>query len=308
MTNINSKVAYAPLVSIVISTKNRLADLKECLNSISKLSYENYEIIINDNNSTDGTVSYIRSKYPSVNLIASKVDMGAAEGKNIGLRQASGDFVFFLDSDNTVRNDIVSQLLTPLLEDENNAVSGSKIYYSNDPSRIWSLGAEINMYTSKCTHIGGDIDLGQFDVTYRGHFPCVYMIRKSVLDKVGEFDSDYFIMYEESDLQERIRKLGYNIILCSSAIAWHNIITISDNSNPLRKVGLFSKTRAYYSARNRIIFMKKNSEKIHKAVFFSIFLPMFTLYYTIKVLRRGRTDILISYLKGISDGIFKFKH
>jgi GT2 family glycosyltransferase len=292
-----------PLVSIVISTKNRIDDLKNCLKSVYELSYDNFEVIVNDNASEDNTLSFIKKHYPKVILISSKVDMGAAEGKNIGIRQAKGEFILFVDSDNILDKNIISSLMTTLVVD-NNAVAGSKIYYSDDSSRMWSLGADINMYTSQCFHIGGDIDSGQYDnVTERGHFPCVYMIKKRVLDEVGIFDSEYFIMYEESDLQERIRKAGHKIVLSISAIAWHHIITIQDDSDPLRKIGLFNKVRSYYSARNRIIFMRKNGNLLNKAVFFPFFLPLFVIYYAFQIIKINRVDILKAYMKGIYDGL-----
>jgi len=170
-----------------------------------------------------------------------------------------GEFIFFLDSDNIVDKQILTELIKVIEEDRKIGVVGPKMYYYKDPKQIWMAGGNINLFTSRTTHIGNEIDNGQFDqVREVGHFANAFLVRREVIEKIGLFDENYFIMYEESDFMLRAKRAGYKIIYAPTAKLWHDIIVPEDNSNPLRKLSLFTKQRAYFTARNRILFMRKN--------------------------------------------------
>ena len=81
-----------PLVSIIILTyANNLEHMKKCLSSFANVNYQQYEIIVVDNASTDNTVAYIKKHFPKVKLIESKKNLGFCEGNNVGLKKAKGD-------------------------------------------------------------------------------------------------------------------------------------------------------------------------------------------------------------------------
>ena len=104
-----------PFVSIIISTKNRCEDITNALNSLRLSSYKNYEIIVNDNCSSDNTASVVCSEFPEVKLIQSIIDHGAAGGKNVGARSSSGSLLLFIDSDVTVAPNMVGEMVNKFL-------------------------------------------------------------------------------------------------------------------------------------------------------------------------------------------------
>ena len=84
-----------PLVSIIIVNYNGKTHLEECLSSLEKIDYKNYEIILVDNNSTDTSVEYVKNTYPSITIIKLNRNYGFAEPNNIGAKNAKGDYLLF---------------------------------------------------------------------------------------------------------------------------------------------------------------------------------------------------------------------
>jgi len=249
-----------PLVSIVIVTWNRKKQISECLNSVREIRYPSLEIIGVDNNSTDGTAEgtaeEIEQNFPEVILVRNEENLMAAGGRNAGIRQAKGDFIFFFDSDNVVDKNVVFELVRVISQNPKIGVVGPKMYYYRDPNGIWFVGAEINLSTSKTTYIGhNEMDRGQYDqIQDTGHFPNAFMVRKEVFNKIGSFDAYNFVMhYEESDFCMRANKAGFKVVYVPTAKVWHDIPPPSEATNTLGYGGLDNKQRTYLTARNRII-------------------------------------------------------
>jgi len=301
----NMREVY-PLISIVIVTWNRKKQITKCLDSVKKIIYPSLEVIVVDNNSTDGTAEEIEQNFPEVILVKNEENLMAAGGRNMGIRQAKGDFIFFLDSDNVVDKNVVCELVRVISQNTKIGVVGPKMYYYRDPNRIWFAGAEINLLTSKTTYIGhNETDRGQYNqIRETGHFPNAFLVRKDVIEKIGDFDEQYFIMYEESDFCLRANKAGFSVLYVPTAKVWHDVPLPSETANTLGYRGLGDKQRAYWLARNRILFMKKNARFYSYIIFLSVFLPLFTLYYTSIIILHRKLSILRGYLRGIYDGLF----
>lgn len=292
-------------VSIIIPTMNRKDEIIACLHSIRETTYVPLEIIVVDNNSTDGTAEEIEQNFPEVILIRNKENLIAAGGRNTGIRQAKGDFLFFLDSDNVVDKNVIFELVGVISQNPKIGVVGPKMYFYRDPDRIWFAGADINLLTSKTTYIGlNEMDKGQHNQTRdTGHFPNAFLVRKEVIEKIGDFDERYSIMYEESDFCLRAKRAGFSVLYVPTAKVWHNVPPASETANTLRYYGLGSKQRAYWLARNRIVFMKKNTELYKYVIFLAVFLPFLTLCYASIIILNRELNILKGYLRGIYDGL-----
>lgn len=295
-----------PFVSIITVTWNRKADLYRCLNSIKKIDYPNYEIIVVDNNSIDDTVKMIENEFIEVKLIKNEQNLGAAEGRNTGIKYAKGEFIFFLDSDNILHPNCLKELIEVISKDPSIGIVGPKMYYCDDVKRIWCTGVKINRITSKAIYRGyNEIDTGQYNhIVDVEHFPNAFLVRKSVIELVGHFDKMYFIMYEEADLCMKINNSGFRIVYVPYAKIWHNVPLFGKKSDILRRHGINSEKRAYLIARNRLIFMRKHASFYNYILFLFIFVPLFTLYYTLIIISSGKFIYLSSYLNGLSDGLF----
>lgn len=293
-----------PLVSIVISTKNRKEDAIRCLKSLRNLEYPEYEVIVNDNASTDGTAAEIEQKFPEVVLVKGDQDLGPAGGRNVGIKHANGDFIFFLDCDNVVDKDVLTELIDVISKDETIGIVGPKMYHYGHPKRIWSDGGEINLITSRTTFIGNKVDGGRFDeIREVGHFPNAFLVRRHVIDKVGFFDENYFFLLEESDFCHRAKRAGFKILFVPSAKVWHGSASLKDISI-LKRLGINTEQRAYFTARNRLLFMRKNANFIGYLIFIIIFFPLFSFYFIAILSLHKRKDLIVSYLKGAYDGLF----
>jgi hypothetical protein len=296
------------LVSIIITTYDREKDIELCLDSVFASSYKNYEVIVVDNASTDGTVELLEKKYGNkIRLIKSEVNLMAGGGRNLGARYASGKYLLFIDSDNIIDEEMIEELVCSLEGIKDAGIVGPLMYYYNDKNRIWWAGADIDLLTSKTKYVGIDeIDHGQYSETRRvGHIPNCFMVTKDVWDRVGGIDSSFVMHYEESDLAEKIKRIGLSPYLVPKAKTWHNIPSSSDKD--IRNYGGESAKRTYYTARNRVLFMRRNTSKLKFLLFVLIFNNIFLVSYCFNYLRNGGIKLIGSYLIGTLDGIFNNK-
>lgn len=289
-------------VSIIITTWNRLAALTNCLESIKKQSYCNYEIIVVDNNSTDNTTEFIKSTYAEIRLITLDTNYGPAYARNIATEQANGELLFYVDSDNILDPDCIKELAGALNSDKSIGFVGPKMYYWEDKKRFWYTGVQLNMLTSHLQYNHtAKTDEGQCDeIIEVSHIPNCWMTRKEVVDKIGLIDTIYFIFYEEADWAIRAKHAGYRILYIPKAVTYHDT-KLPENDALRGKFGTDQPYRLYYLARNRLIFMRRHGKNF--PIFFFAFYPLGTLYYLYNLIKYKRPELFFSYLKGTKDGL-----
>lgn len=292
------------LISVIIVTHNRERDINLCLTSVFKSNYDNYEVIVVDNASNDNTVEVLEKNYCNkIKLIKSDKNLMAGGGRNEGIKHAQGEYLCFVDSDNIVDKNFLTELVKLAESDEEIGFVGPKMYYLKDQKRIWYAGAEINLLTSKTKYTGiNKIDNGQYDrICEVGHIPNAWLVKRVVIDKIGLIDTSYVIHYEESDWAIRAKKAGYKIVFCPKSIIYHNI---SLPKRGLRGIiGLDSKHRIFYAARNRILFMMKYASRLNFLIFIFIYNNIYLLLYCFILLLYGRIDLILSYIKGYFSGV-----
>lgn len=296
-----------PLVSVVIPTHNRKNKLIRLIQSIQKSTYKNLEIIIVDDASTDGTYETIKEKFPKIKVLRNEKELWVSASRNIGLKNSNGDYIFLIDDDNVIAKNTIEDLEKTLASDVGIGVVGPVIYYYSDPEIIWCAGVTRNMYTSKTSIIGrNQIDKGQFDKTTKSEdFPNSFMIRSDILNESGLFDENNFpIHYEESDFCQRIRNVGYDVVLNHSAKVWHDIPFPKNAEDKQRFFHVYNEFRAYYAGRNRVLFHKKYSKVWQFLIFVLVFNPLITIYYLRIILSDSkksfneRLKISRAYIKG----------
>lgn len=215
-----------PMVSVIVLTYNNLELNKNCINSIlNQTAYANYELIIVDNQSTDGTVEYLQElqqqKISNLTIIFNKENSGFAGGNNIGLRRARGNYVLLLNNDTEVTRGWLTAMTKHL---ENNPHYGmcnpvtnsigneSKIVVNYRNRRELSQFAYC--YTMK--HVGEEYQ----DVDRLPLFAT--LIRRDVIEKAGYLNEDYKIgMFEDDDYTERVLDAGYEIVIVEDAFVHH---------------------------------------------------------------------------------------
>lgn len=292
--NLNGE-AKQPLVSIITLNYNQASVTKAFLESAKSLMYTNFEILVCDMASEINPETVFNpSDYPGTRLLCNAKNLGFAGGNNWGMRQAKGEYIFIVNNDTELTPDIIQQLLFPFYNNFSIGVVCPKIKYFADRRIIQYAGfKKMNPFTGRTTTIGdGEKDVGQYDhsgATHGAH-GCAMMVKKEVIDKTGMFPEKFFLYYEEWDWSARIEKAGYLIWYQSEATIYHKESMTVGKENPIK---------AYYHVRNRILFMRRNSDLFHLIVF-TLFFIFFTLPKSIfNYLRKGQLNQLNWFLKGV---------
>lgn len=241
-------------VAVIIINWNGKVDTLQCLNSLSQESYNNKEIIVVDNNSTDGSVDAIEKLYPQLTVLVQSTNLGFAAGNNKGIEQAlqrGCDAVILLNNDTTVDKEFISSFLRTSREYPN-TILGAKIYQMNNPAYLDHLGGNWNFDTGNFDLIGKG-ELGESNhlspITMDYACGCAMFIPSLVLNQVGMLDANYFLYWEDSDFCFRAKRLGYATRLCPSAKIWH-IGSSSMNTHSIQTI--------YFWWRNRLLWIDKN--------------------------------------------------
>lgn len=202
-----------PKVSIVIVNYNGKDLLNNLLKSISKSAYKNYEIIVVDNNSSDGSREFIKN-HKSVKLVENKKNLGYS-GINSALKYCNGKYILFLNNDMELDKNCIAKLIEAVESGKDAAMAAPKLVNFYDKSLksggTWASRAFYN------GHIRGNGNNVR-EIPYLG----VGLIKKDFVEKFGYlFDPDYFIYAEDLDLGLRIRLAGKKVLFEQNAVMHH---------------------------------------------------------------------------------------
>lgn len=294
------------LVSIIIVTRNRKKELLECLDSCYQSSHTSIEIIVVDNASKPHIITWLPKKYAKIKLITNHLNVGAAEGRNIGLANAEGNYILFMDDDSVGDKQMVSQLLDAFRQNKKAGIIQPLIYEKKRKNILQGAGHDISLLTGRIQAWGvREVDKGQYEglreIPLAG---CIWMVKREVFKKIGELDKNYFIPYEDSDFSLRARKAGYYVYCYSMAKAWHDAKKATYVHPWLDWLGITSTERAYRVARNKMIFIRKNAPVRNQLAFFFLFLPIYSLIHSVIIIGVRRFDILGRYWLGFFSGLW----
>ncbi len=268
-----------PKVSIIILNWNGQKDTIDCLKSLEYLNYPDFEIILVDNGSTDESVSNFKSQIPNfknkISLIENKENLGFSAGNNAGIKYALGkktDYVLLLNNDTIVESEFLKELVgvgeqnsQPTADQpkaEKIGILGPKIYFFDDPQRIWFAGGKFN-WISGSSHIGfGEIDDGQYEISKKVSFitGCAMLIKKEVFEKIGFLDERFFLYYEDTDFCLRAKKRGFKCVFVPRAKIFHKI-PLENLKNKLSGAAgrIGAPSVHYYHHRNVLMLIQNNA-------------------------------------------------
>jgi len=243
-----------PKVSIIIVNWNGISYLPTCLDSLESQSYRDFETIIVDNGSHDGSPELIRDNYPWVKLITLPVNRGFSGGNNEGLKHAGGEYIVVLNNDTEAEPGWLAELVA--VADANPAAGqvGCRICSMNDHDIIDSLGHGVcpdGMTRGRFRLRRWSTLEDRFDPVSEMLFgtACVSLYRRAALDQVGFFDDDMFAFAEDSDLGLRLRWGGWKALLATDAVVYHKYSGTG---------GVFSPFKLYLVERNHYWVAVKN--------------------------------------------------
>ncbi len=226
------------LVSIVIVNYNGKKYLQKCIESILGNNYQDFEIVVSDNNSTDGSVDMIIDIFRNLkNLRIVKLDKnyGPSRARNEGVKVAKGGVICFLDNDTEVDPNFITNALKYFKNDEKIGILQCKLLLLEDKTKIDYAGEFISGL-GFLVHVApyGSEDKGQYDKNYEilAAKSAGMFIRRDVFDKIGGFDDDYFIFLEETDLGWRSWLAGFKTIFAFDSIVYHHFSTTKKIVDP----------------------------------------------------------------------------
>lgn len=273
-----------PKISIIILNWNGWQDTLECLESLAKITYPNYKIIVVDNGSIDESLKKLKVKSEKLKaegkdlkIIENKENLGFAGGNNVGIKQAiknGADYVLLLNNDTIVDPFFLDKLVKAGEKDRNIGIVGSKIFFYSDPNRVWFAGGKINWLKTKGSHLGlnekentDKQDSGQAAKILPMDYitGCAMLIKKETIEKIGGLSEDYFLYYEDADYCLRAQKAGWQCVLAPKSRIWHKIS---------RSAKEFSPSYLYYHARNGLMLAKRanSAAKVILVYIFSAYL------------------------------------
>lgn len=244
--------------------------LEKSLPSVLATAYDNFEVIVSDNGSTDGSVSFLQNKFPQVRTLRLDQNYGFAKGYNITLEKVEADYYALINSDVEVVSDWLIPIIGLLGQDKMNAACQPKLLsYNNKNLFEYAGGAGGWLDSFGYPFARGRIfdiceeDKGQYDTTERVFWVtgAAMVIRSEVFKEMKGFDNYFFAHQEEIDLCWRMQLAGYKLFACPSSVVYHVGGGTLPRGNSLK---------TYLNFRNNQIMLFKNlpwSEKWWKIPF-----------------------------------------
>lgn len=261
--------AKEKLVSVIILTYNSQELIEKCIKCINEQDYKNFELIIVDNNSTDGTkdiLENIKTKNSNHKIIFNRENLGYNLGNQIGINNSDGEFVVFINPDSFLDKSWLSNIIQVFEKNQNTMIANGII--KNPDTSIQSTGGQMDKY-------GAVKQRKNNSENYFYASGAAVIFRRELLDVI-KLDPNLFLYYDDVDLAWQTKLCGHKIGFCKDAKASH----AEGHSLP----GLTPK-KFYFIVKNRIYVCLKNysSSQIIKRVFIMItFVILDSLYYSFK--------------------------
>ncbi|MBU0598628.1 glycosyltransferase family 2 protein [Patescibacteria group bacterium] len=235
-------------ITTIIPIYNGLKYLKICLDSLNQQTYKNFEIVLVDNASTDGSPDMIKKSYPGVKIIYNKKNLGFARANNKGIKYAlenNSDYIVITCQDDRFEPNFLEQGIK-VLEQKGVGMCTPKVIY-DETNRIWWAGGKLlplkellkSTSIKISEHTGkGDEDVGQYNsprlvdiLTGNALF-----VKREVIEKVGYFDEKYFLYGDDIDYSIRARKAGYSLIYFPDTTVYHMTPLVRRDKRTLKQL------------------------------------------------------------------------
>jgi GT2 family glycosyltransferase len=245
-----------PRVIVLILSYNGRHLLDDSISSYLKNDYGNFSVCVVDNGSTDWTEQFVSDNYPEVYTLRLEKNLGYSGGLNEGLKYAFGekgaDYALITNNDVKADGKVISSLVaTGESKSEIGFVTG-KVYYYDNPDILQTVGKKEDLILWNGGHIGNrEKDTGQYEEICERFFAddVFTLVKKSLYEKVGGYDTLFQFQCEEFDWQARAKAAGFKIYYTPYAKIWHK------DSMTIGKVSAF---KAYYDARNPMLVILKH--------------------------------------------------
>lgn len=255
-------------VAIIILNWNAYKDTVECLKSLEHLTYPYFHVFLVDNASQDGSFDNLQQDYKdgkfnlSITFIQTGANLGFAGGNNVAIKEVYNQgyqYFWLLNNDTVVDPNALTPLVETLEGDKQVGIVGSKIYYYGT-NKIWFVGGKVNTWTGLTKHIGiKEEDIGQYDQVKEVDYitGCSLFFRRELLKTVGYMSEDYFLYYEETEWNIRVKQKGWKVLYNPSSIVFHKVSASSGGEDKQAPPYI-----AFYDIRNAYWMIKRTQNRI----------------------------------------------
>lgn len=233
--------------SIIIVNYNANEKLLRCLESVLSSLLRDCEVLVVDNNSSDGIADRIEADFPAVRLIRSQTNLGFGGGNNLAAREARGKYLVFLNPDTLVQEGWLEALLAPFDSDAQVGLVTSKILLADDPERINTCGNAVHFTgLTLCRGLGQPREAFGEKQEVDAVSGAAFAIRFELFETLNGFDEDTFLYMEDTDLSWRARLAGWCCLYAPDSVVLHHYT--------LRMTPL----KVFYQERNRYLMLVKS--------------------------------------------------
>ncbi len=291
-------------ISVITVNYNGLNDTCELIDTIP--SDPRVEVVVVDNGSKTDEAAEIKRRYPHVKVVRSDRNLGFAGGNNLGIRQAVGQYLYFVNNDTLLSiqdgrpgfDTVFQPLVNRLRSDMHIGMVCPKIRFAWAPQPIQFAGfTPLSAVTLRNRAIGyNEEDRGQHNTpcpTPYAHGAAM-MVRREVTDRAGLMPECYFLYYEELDWSMAIRRAGYDIWYEPAVEIFHKESRTTGSDSPLK---------TYYITRNRLLFAKRNLRGGTRILALCYLLMIVAGRDTLLHLAKGRSRHLRATCMGVRDFI-----
>ena len=278
-------------VSVIIPNYNGIAFLDSVLGSLEEQSEEDFEVILVDNGSTDGSCSFVSASYPWVHLVELPDNFGFCRAVNEGIRAAKAPYVLLLNNDTEVEYTFVEEMLAAIRRHKHAFSCAAKMVQYHDRNRLDDAG---NYYCALGWSFarGKGKDVHTYEKEEQVFAACggAAIYRKKILDQIGLFDEEHFAYLEDTDIGYRARIYGYENWYAPKAVVYH----VGSGTSGSR----YNQFKTRYSSRNNVYLVYKNMpllQLILNLPFLVVGFGTKLLFFTLKGMGR-------EYLAGIKNG------
>lgn len=294
-------------ILILLLNWNGKKDTLECLASLKKVTYSNFQTIVVDNGSTDDSVAALRRAYPDMPILETGANLGFAGGNNVGIEWAlrhHAEWILLLNNDTVVAPDFLDAFLAAAAAQPKAKILGAKILRYHQPKVVDHLGGYWNPSMAEFLPLeAGQIDHPYFNMQ-KADYVCGagLLMHRSVPEKIGLLEPNFFLFWEETDFCCRARRAGLEVWTAPEARIWHKVSSSFIGGKPQMQ---------YFWWRSRLLWIERNcSPEEKKDLYKKVIIPelwKMARRYVIKSIFSSKRDKVRRLKAGCAGAIDYFR-
>lgn len=237
-----------PKIFIIVLNYNGKDVIKNCLASVFKIDYPDFEVVVVDNNSNDGSFEFAKNNFSKAHFIKNEENLGYAAGNNVGIRFAlerMADYILLLNNDTEVEKDFLTRLVGAAEKDEKIGLA-SPVIFNGRNRQVWFSGGKIKWLAMKTAHNRKVFTADRYETGFVTG--CAMLARAAVFKEIGLLDEDFFLYWEDADFSVRSRRAGFKNVVVPGSWVYH-----------FEKSEGNLKQKTYWLVISGLIFFQKNT-------------------------------------------------